>query len=180
MKDKRRTHQMTAYALMAALMCIVGPLAIPIGEVPISLTTLVIYLAAYLLGAKGATVSTFVYILLGAVGLPVFTNFQGGLGKLAGPTGGYIVGYLLLAWVVGRITEKTNGNPWTTGLGMLLGTALLYALGTAWFMFVSKSTLFAALAVCVIPFLSFDFLKIVVAIVLGKSIRTALQKNNFI
>ena len=81
---------MTMCAIMAALMCILGPMSIPIGAVPISFTNLVIYLTVYLLGAKKGCISYLIYMLLGVVGLPVFSGYTGGIAKLAGPTGGYL------------------------------------------------------------------------------------------
>ena len=89
MKNKSTIYQLTTCAIMTALMCILGPMSIPIGPIPVSFTNLVIYLAVYLLGTKGATISYLIYLLLGAVGLPVFSGYAGGLAKLAGPTGGY-------------------------------------------------------------------------------------------
>ena len=97
---KLTIYQMATCAIMAALMCILGPLSIPIGPVPVSLTNLVVLLAAVLLGAKLSTVSAVVYILLGLVGLPVFSGFQGGVAKLAGPTGGYIIGFIFLSFIL--------------------------------------------------------------------------------
>ena len=96
MEKKLTTYQMAVTALMAAVMCVLGPLSVPIGAIPISLTNLVICFSAWLLGPKFGTLSVAVYLALGAVGLPVFSGYGAGLAKLAGPTGGYLVGYLLL------------------------------------------------------------------------------------
>ncbi|MFR3344509.1 MAG: biotin transporter BioY [Anaerobutyricum sp.] len=90
------SRPVTMCAIMAALMCILGPMSIPIGAVPISFTNLVIYLTVYLLGAKKGCISYLIYMLLGVVGLPVFSGYTGGIAKLAGPTGGYLVGFILL------------------------------------------------------------------------------------
>ena len=96
---------MTMCAIMAALMCILGPMSIPIGAVPISFTNLVIYLTVYLLGAKKGCISYLIYMLLGVVGLPVFSGYTGGIAKLAGPTGGYLVGFILLALISGMVHD---------------------------------------------------------------------------
>ena len=133
MKRNISVYQLTTCALMAALMCILGPMAIPIGPVPVSFTNLVIYLAVYLLGMKGGTVSYAVYLLLGAAGLPVFSGWQGGLGKLAGPTGGYLVGFVLMALLSGFALEKFRARPVPTMLGMAAGTLVAYLFGTVWF-----------------------------------------------
>ena len=84
---------------MTAVTCILGPLAIPIGPVPVSLTPLAVFLSVYILGTKGGTLAYLLYLLIGAVGVPVFSGFTGGLGKLAGPTGGYLVGFILMALI---------------------------------------------------------------------------------
>lgn len=180
MKRKNTVYQLTTCALMAALMCILGPMAIPIGPVPISLTNLVIYLAVYLLGMKGATVSYLVYLLLGAAGLPVFSGYQGGLGKLAGPTGGYLVGFVLMALICGFIMEKFRSHAVLTMLGMAVGTAVAYLFGTVWFVVEMECKVWYALTVCVFPFIPFDLGKIVIATGLGKAVRSALVKGNLL
>lgn len=111
MEKKLTTYQMAVTALMAAVMCVLGPLSVPIGAIPISLTNLVICFSAWLLGPKFGTLSVAVYLALGAVGLPVFSGYGAGLAKLAGPTGGYLVGYLLMAFIGGLFIEKSNGSP---------------------------------------------------------------------
>ena len=180
MKQNSTLYQLTVCALMAALMCILGPMSIPIGPVPVSLTNLVIYLAVYLLGTRGSTISYVVYLLLGAVGLPVFSGYQGGLGKLAGPTGGYLAGFILMAIISGVFLEKSGCNTVITGLGMVLGTAVAYLFGTIWFVFEMQCELWYALTVCVFPFIPFDLGKIVIAAVLGQAIRSALVKSNLL
>ena len=97
MKNKKSSvYQLTVCALMAAVMCVIGPMSIPIGAVPVSFTNFVICLTTCLLGWKWGSVSVIVYVLLGTFGLPVFSGYAGGLAKLAGPTGGYIIGYVLI------------------------------------------------------------------------------------
>ena len=100
---------MSVTALMAAAMCVLGPLTVPIGAVPISLANFVICLTAWLLGPKFGTLSVAVYLLIGLVGVPVFSGYGAGIAKLAGPTGGYLVGYLLLAFIGGLFIEKSKG-----------------------------------------------------------------------
>lgn len=180
MKKKSTVYQLTTCALMAALMCILGPNSIPIGPVPVSLTNLVIYLAVYLLGTKGSTISYIVYLFLGMVGLPVFSGYEGGFGKLAGPTGGYLIGFILMAIVCGIFMEKSHANVWITSLGMVLGTIVAYLFGTVWFIHQLDYTWGQALAVCVWPFIPFDLIKIVIAGILGKSIRHALSKAHLL
>lgn len=173
---KSTVFNMTSCALMAALMCVLCPVSVPIGPIPISLSILVILLTVYVLGTWRALVSYTVYLLLGAVGMPVFSGFQGGLAKLAGPTGGYLAGFWLMILVAGIIMEKGKRNLLVTILGMLVGVAIDYAVGTAWFVFQTESTVIHALDVCVYPFIPFDVAKIVIAVLLGSVVYKGLQK----
>ncbi len=173
---KSTVFNMTSCALMAALMCVLCPVSVPIGPIPISLSILVILLTVYVLGTWRALVSYTVYLLLGAVGMPVFSGFQGGLAKLAGPTGGYLAGFWLMILVAGIIMEKGKRNLLLTILGMLVGVAIDYAVGTAWFVFQTESTVVHALDVCVYPFIPFDVAKIVIAVLLGRVVYKGLQR----
>ena len=167
---------LTSAALMAAVLCIVSPLSIPIGEVPISLATFIIYLAVWLLGPYGATLSVIVYLFLGICGLPVFTGGVGGIGKLAGPTGGYLAGYIILAFVSGLFMKLSNKNIVVTIIGMVIATVLLYAFGTAWFIIQINSNFANAMKICVLPFIPFDLVKIGIAAAVGRPVTKSLSK----
>ena len=118
MKSKKVTiYQLTFMAMMAAVTCILGPLSVPIGQIPISLTNLVIYFTVFVLGIWAGTGSYGIYLLLGAVGLPVFSGFAGGLGKLLGPTGGYLIGFIFMALIGGAVIELSHRNIFLTMLG---------------------------------------------------------------
>lgn len=180
-KEKNSTYQMILIALMAAVTCIFAPMSIQLpGGVPISLTNFVIYVTVFLLGWKKGTVSYCIYLLLGAIGLPVFSGFTGGLGKLAGPTGGYLIGFILIAVVSGYFIDAFPGKVYMYVLGMVLGTFVDYVLGTTWFMMQTKMALGAALGVCVFPFLLGDGIKILVATIVGPVLRKALVKAGLI
>jgi biotin transport system substrate-specific component len=175
MKNKKlTTYQMAVTALMAAALCVLGPLSVPIGAIPISLSNFVICLTAWLLGPKFGTLSVAVYLLIGLVGVPVFSGYGAGIAKLAGPTGGYLVGYLLLAFIGGLFIEKSKGQPVISGIGLVLGDAACYVLGTAWFVFQMQCELGYALSVCVYPFIALDLAKIVVSCVVGALLRKRL------
>lgn len=174
MEKKLTTYQMAVTALMAAVMCVLGPLTVPIGAVPISLANFVICLTAWLLGPRFGTLSVAVYLCIGLIGVPVFSGYGAGLAKIAGPTGGYLVGYLLLALIGGLFIEKSNGNPVVSGIGLVLGDAACYVLGTAWFVFQMQCELGYALSVCVYPFITLDLAKIVVSCVVGALLRKRL------
>jgi len=173
-------YEMATCALFAAIICILGPMSIPIGPIPISLTNLVLYVAVYILGTRGTSISYLIYLLLGAFGLPVFSGYSGGLSKLTGPTGGYLIGFIFMIIISGVVMKLSKSNPFITALGMVAGTAVAYLFGTIWFMKVADYTLGAALAVCVVPFIPFDLGKIVIATILGKAVRVPLIKAGLI
>ena len=169
---KNKTRRLTMTALMTAVFCVLAPFSIPIGPVPLSLTTLALYASLYLLGWKRTTVSLLAYLLIGLIGLPVFSGFAGGPGKLLGPTGGYLIGFLPMAILAGQGIARTRSRLLQLA-AMALGTAVCYAFGTAWFCVSMGSGAGAALAVCVVPFLPGDLLKILLAL----SVCPALQKR---
>lgn len=164
-------------AVMTAAICVVAPFSIPIpvSPVPISLATFIVYLAVFFLGQKKAFVSVLVYLLLGLVGLPVFTGFSGGPAKLLGPTGGYAIGYLFIALISGWIVEKYAGKRVICFLGLVLGSVAMYALGTAWLGFQMHLSIPAALMAGVIPYLPGDFAKMIIAAVVGPQVQKQLR-----
>ena len=177
-KPMLSVSSMTMIAVMTALTCILGPMSlnIPFSPVPISLTNLVIYFSIYLLGTKKGTISYFIYLLLGLVGLPVFSGFTGGAGKLFGPTGGYIIGFLFTALICGIFIDKFPKNPFLQFAGMVLGTVVCYAFGTLWLAYVAGMNFKAALMAGVIPFIPGDLIKIVLAIGIGGILQKQLKK----
>ena len=175
-RDFFNVRSMVFMAIFAALICIAAPFAIPMpGLVPISLGTFAIYLTGALLGGKRGTVAVCVYILLGAVGLPVFTGFMGGFAKLLGPTGGYIVGYIPLVLLTGIFSDMPSNKHWTMPVGMAIGTVVMYSFGTVWFMIMNDSTFGAALMSCVVPFLIGDSIKIVAATAIAVPLKSRLN-----
>ena len=169
--------QLALAGLMAAIICILGPISLPLpgNLVPISLGTLAIYFVMTVLGLRLGFVSVVVYILLGLCGLPVFTGFMGGPGKLFGPTGGYIIGYLFLALISGFFMEKFGNRLLPNILGMLLGTAVLYLFGSVWLAYQASYTLPQALMAGAIPYIPGDLIKVAIAMSLGRQLRKRLQ-----
>lgn len=182
MNNSSKLYFLTSAALIAALICIFAPMSVPIGPIPVSLTNLVLYLAVIIIGYKGTTVSYIVYLLIGIVGLPVFSGFQGGLGKVAGPTGGYLIGFIPMIIICGLFYEKSKGklNIPITVLGMIIGTAVAYLFGTIWFVMQMDCEVGYAISVCVAPFIPFDLGKIVIANILGRAVRKPLLKQGLI
>lgn len=179
MDRKSSIYQMTSIGLLTALMCILGPLSLPLpGGVPVSLNGFAIFLTAYLLGWKKGTISYLVYMLLGIAGLPVFSGYGAGLAKVAGPTGGYIVGFIFMTMIAGFFAENKKRNIWIAVLGMVLGSVTDMAFGTVWYMYQSGVALVPALSACVIPFLPGNVIKIAGAAIVGKAVDERLRKAN--
>lgn len=179
------TKRMTAYqlcsiSLITAILCIVGPISIPIGNIPVSFSNLVLLLAAYVLGAKYGTVSCILYLLLGLAGLPVFSGYAGGFAKLAGPTGGYLIGFIFLTYISGLFIEKSSSNIFWSIIGMTVGMIVLYVFGTFWYMYIMNCSVMPALAACVVPFAFIDPIKIVFAAISGREIRKRLIQAHLI
>ncbi len=150
-------------ALLAALTAVLSQLSIPLpGMVPINLAMLSVCLCGALLGAKLGIISQLVYLCLGLVGIPVFAGFRGGLSVLAGPTGGYLIGYAVAAFLIGWILQQKPSKPMLP-IAMAVGLLACYTLGTAWYMLSTSTALVPALTACVLPFLPGDVVKIVVA-----------------
>ncbi len=174
-----KTRDMVLCAVFAAVLCVCAVITIPIGPVPITLGTLGVMLAASALGAKKGTIAVIVYILLGAVGLPVFSGFKGGLQVIAGPTGGYITAYILTSLFIGIFTKKPEGKKLLamgrTALCCFIGVIICYFFGTLQFMLVQKTGFAESLGLCVLPFIPFDALKAVLAGYLSYPLRRALR-----
>ena len=160
---------------MTALTCILGPMSLPVGPVPVSLTNLCVFMSVYVLGWKMGFVSCAGYIMLGAMGLPVFSGFSGGIAKLLGPTGGYIIGFLPMAIIVGLFAQKTK-NRALQFFGLVVATALCYGLGTAWYCFQAQCQLLPALSLCVFPFIPVDLFKIFMAVSAGPYLKERLNQ----
>ena len=172
---KMKTLDMVYIALFACLMAICAWISIP-GQIPFTLQTMGVFLAVGLLGGKRGTIAVLVYILMGAVGLPVFSGFAGGLGILMGSTGGYIVGFLVSALLMWAMEALFGSKKWVLPVSMVVGLIACYAFGTAWFMVVYTSskgaiTLGAVLGMCVIPYIIPDAVKIAVALLLTKALK---------
>ena len=135
---------------MAAVTCILAPLSIPIGPVPISFTNLAIYLSLYLLGWKKGTISYLIYLLLG------------------------LVGFIVMAVIAGLVIDNCR-KPWIQLIGMIVGTIVCYLFGTIWFCLVANYTFKAALAVCVIPFIPADLVKMIIAMIIGPMIKKRIR-----
>lgn len=174
--SKNSIQTLAITAMFSAIICIIAPWSIfATSLIPISLATFILYITASILPPAKATMSVVVYILLGAIGLPVFSGFSGGMGKILGPTGGYILGYIPMVFIIALLIQLLP-KKFMYPIAMILGTAILYTFGTIWFMYQQQVSLAAALSSCVVPFLIGDVVKIVSASLLGITLKKRLIK----
>lgn len=173
-KTNSKVTDIVYIGLSAAIIAVCSWISIPL-TVPITLQTMGVVLISGLFGAKRGTLSTLLYILIGAIGVPVFSGFKSGFGVLLGSTGGYIIGFIFTALIVGIVSDKTN-KLWALILSMVVGILVCYAFGTAWLAVVYAKTnepasLATILGWCVIPFLIPDAVKIALAAVLTNRLK---------
>ena len=173
--QRSKTYDIVYIAVFAVIMAICSWISIP-AAVPFTLQTFGVFIAVGVLGGKRGSLSVLVFLLLGAIGIPVFANFSGGIGVLAGPTGGYIIGFLfsaLLMWAMEKLPGKKSVMQIVS---MIAGLIVCYAFGTVWFVIVygrmnGPIGFTAALASCVVPFIIPDIIKIALAYVLSRKLR---------
>ncbi len=178
MTETADTLKMTVRAaLLAALIAAGAYIAVPVGPVPIVLQNLFIYLAGLLLGPRWGSAAVGVYLLAGLCGLPVFAGGTGGIGRLAGPTGGYLIGFLPAVWAVGAVSRLGRGRVIHDVIGMILGTAIIYLLGVGWLMVVTGLASAKALAAGMLPFLPGDAAKIAAAAVIARAVRPVIDES---
>ena len=172
-----KTTELVLIALMATILCIVGPVTLPVGVVPVTTVTFVLYLLLYLIGTFRTFVGCLLYLCIGFVGLPVFSGYAAGPAVLFGPTGGYLIGYLLLIVCSGVFIERSRKKV-AHFFGMLLGLLFCYLMGTVWLVWQTQLTWAQAFITGVVPFLIFDILKILIALWIGPVFRRHLRRAN--
>lgn len=170
--------RMTIYAsLLAALMAVSSYFPIPIGPVPIVLQNMFVLLCGLLLGSRWGLASVSVYILAGVCGLPVFAGGMGGISRIAGPTGGYLLGYLPAVYITGLIIEKTKKNIIFDVIAMICGCSIIYLCGVTWLKILTGMTWSKTFMVGMYPFVIGDVLKIAAAAAIAKGLRPVILKN---
>ncbi len=162
-------------ALFSVLITVCSWISIPT-TIPFTLQTFAVFCALLLLGGKNGTISIIIYILLGLIGIPVFSGFKGGIGVLLGVTGGYIAGFVLSGLIFWLITSVFKKNLLTLIVAMILGLIVTYAFGTAWFITVYTKNvgsmgLLSALSLCVFPFIIPDLIKIFLALTVANKFK---------
>lgn len=179
-RQKTKTYDLVYISIFVVLIAICSWISIPL-TVPVTLQTFGVFMAVGLLGGKRGTLAVLVYILMGTLGIPVFSGFTGGIGIIAGTTGGYIVGFLfsaLLMWGMEKIFGRSTA---VLALSMVLGLVLCYAVGTLWFMAVYGASsgaigILTVLGWCVFPFIIPDVAKIVLALILTRRLSGVIQR----
>jgi len=167
------TNKMIKAALMAALTAVGAFIMIPIGPVPITLQSFFVLLSGTLLGKKYGVFAQITYLLLGAFGLPIFSGGRGGLGVIAGPTGGFLISFAIAAWIAANCSRNKKKD------FFILAAAVLsnYIIGSLYFTFVTGTGIIAALNLTVIPFIPGDLLKIFMVLFLAPIIEKRLRIN---
>lgn len=174
-----KVYDMTYIAIFVVLIMICSWITLPFGTIPVTMQTFAVFLSVGMLGGRRGSLAVLIYLLMGCIGLPVFSGFQGGVGVLFGQTGGYLLGLMpatLLMWLFEALFGK---KAWAQIMGMLLGLLVCYGAGSAWFMSVymkntGETGLGAVLMLCVVPFIVPDLLKIVLAYFLTGRLRKVL------
>lgn len=177
-----KTKDMVLIGLMAAIICALGPLSVslPFTAVPISLTNLAVYFVLYAAGTKRAVISYLIYLLLGMCGVPVFSNFSSGIHKIVGPTGGYLIGFILMAVVSGFFIDRWYDKTMIAFVGMWIGKIFSAALGASWYAFSLGLSLKAAVLGGVVPFLAGDLVKTIVVALIGPVVRKRLAAGGIV
>jgi biotin transport system substrate-specific component len=177
-KNKTESLRKMVYAsLMAALTAAGAQIVIPVGPVPIVLQNLFVMLAGLLLGSRWGLASVGVYLLAGVCGLPVFAGGTGGFGRLIGPTGGYLLGYLPAVYLIGMISERSEGRVLSDVSAMIAGCLIVYIFGVSWLKIITGMTIAKSLAVGMYPFLIGDALKIAAALSIVKTLRPFIFRH---
>ncbi len=164
-------------SLMAALTAVGAYIYVPIGPVPIVLSTLFVILSGLLLGSRWGPTSMALYLLVGAIGIPVFAGGKGGFAHFLGPTGGYLIGYVLASWITGFISERSRGLTTLDILAVVVGSLAIYGLGVPWLKMVTQMSWQKTLIAGVLPFLIGDAVKAFVVLILARAIRPVLKRQ---
>lgn len=170
-----------AMGLMVAIITVCSWISISVFSIiPFTLQTFAVLVTAGLLAAKKGTLTVLAYIILGGIGVPVFSGFKAGIGVLTGPTGGYILGFLLMVPVIGLILNKFGKRILVLIIAFVLGIIICYTFGTAWFIYIYSATkepvsIASALSMCVVPYIIPDIFKIALSVLIVKKVSPRIK-----
>jgi len=170
---KIKIRDVVLCALFAALSAVLSQVSIPIGPVPINFVHFGVFTAAGLLGAKRGALSQIIFVLIGLAGAPVFSNFLGGIGVLAGPTGGFILSYILCAFIAGIIIDRFGISVKTLTIAFFTGWVITYLFGIPWFMYVTGMNL-QSTAAFMLQFLPGDVIKTILSIIVIRRLKNII------
>lgn len=174
--SKLNIQELCMTGLFTAILVILAQFSIPMPfGVPMTMQTFAVMIAGIVLGPKNGALSTLIYMLLGAIGLPVFSNFSGGWQVLIGPTSGFILTFPLMAYIIGLGTKWSSRYKWGYPLALILGNLVNFLGGIAMFCLLTKSSFLVGLTTCALPFIPVTILKTILASILGRDIRRRLQ-----
>ncbi len=173
---KSNIQELCMIGLAASLICVIAPISIllPVG-VPMTLQTFIITLTAIILGAKPAFTATFIYVLLGSFGLPVFSNFTGGWQSIVGPTGGFVLSFPIMAYIIGFASDTYHKRKYSLFVGIIIGTVLNFLCGLFVYCLVTNSSPFVGFTTCVLPFIPLAIIKALLAYLIGIKIRQRIR-----
>lgn len=174
-KSKMSVRDICYAGLFAAVIAVMAQISIPMPlGVPMTMQTFAITLAAVVLGAKLSALSSLIYLILGAVGIPVLANFSGGFDKFVGPTGGFLISFPLMAFIIGWGAEHRKDFKGAYVLALIVGTLVNYVVGVALFCVVTNGSVAAGITACVLPFIPTAIIKAVLASIIGFSVRSRI------
>lgn len=169
---KVSVKRLVAAALMTTFLSVVSMISIPIGPVSLTLSLVGVFLIGNVLSPGYAVLSVVCYLLIGAVGVPVFSNFRSGPTALFGPTGGYLMAYVLMVFIISFSVKHFPKHDWLVRIvSMLVSLVVCYLFGSLWYMLVAKVTASAAFLTCVVPFIGVDILKMVFTLLVVQSLK---------
>ena len=154
--------------MLTAIMCVLAPISLPIGSVPLNLGLFLVLLISLIENARISTVVVMIYLVLGAFGIPVFASFRGGISVLLGPTGGFLLSYMIIPSFISKSKNKT--------IGMIISVIFCHIIGTLYFSYITETKLINSFYIASLPFIIFDIAKIIGAYFLGNKMNTILKR----
>ena len=178
---KLNTKELIICAIFASITAILAQIAIPIpfSTVPLTMQVFAVTISGVILGCKKGFISQVIYILLGAIGIPVFAQMSGGIGILFGYTGGFIMAFPLMTMLIGYVSEKYD-SILSIMISMIISLAINYTIGTLWYSFVAGVGFMEGFLVCVAPFIVVDTLKVALATTIGVNVKRRIKREEFL
>ncbi|MEG2789609.1 MAG: biotin transporter BioY [Romboutsia sp.] len=177
---KLKTKELIICAMFASITAILAQISIPIpfSTVPLTMQVFAVTISGVILGAKKGFISQLIYVMVGAIGIPIFAQMSGGLGIIFGYTGGFIISFPIIALLIGYVSEKYEKIPYIM-ISMILALCINYMIGTIWYSFIAGVSMIEGFIVCVAPFIISDIIKISLATTIGINIKRRLKKEVF-